>query len=54
MRLLFAFVGSVVLTGAGAFIFIARERLRAVGVALTGLGVLLLVAALISAANYNT
>jgi hypothetical protein len=51
--LLFAVVGSVVLTVAGALVFIASDQLRAVGVALTGLGVLLLALALYSAANYN-
>jgi hypothetical protein len=48
------FIGAVVLTGAGGWAFIHRQgEGRAVAIGLVGLGVLLLVAALISAANYT-
>jgi hypothetical protein len=46
-----AFVGSVALIGAGGLTFIAPGPLRPAGAALVGLGVLLLVVALISAAS---
>jgi hypothetical protein len=48
-----AFVGSVVLIGAGGLVFAAGGSLRPAGAALIGLGVLLLVLAVISAANFN-
>jgi hypothetical protein len=67
VRLLFAFVGSVVLIGAGGVAFVAGGHrptganassaiyrwLRGGGVTSLVLGVLLLVLALIAAANYN-
>jgi hypothetical protein len=61
LRLLFAFIGSVVLTGAGASAFAgalrfpnAKRWLPYLGTVLGVLGVLLLVLALYSAANYGT
>jgi len=48
-----AFIGSVALIGAGGVAFIAGTSLRPAGAALVGLGVLLLVLAVISAASFN-
>jgi len=54
VTLLFAFAASVVLAGVGGVVFpAAHKQFRAAGVALIGLGVLLLALALISAANFN-
>ena len=60
MPLVVGFLGSVVLIGVGGVVFVARDKLplggvalRLGGVAMIGLGVLLLAFALISAANYN-
>jgi hypothetical protein len=47
------FIGAVVLTGAGSWAFIHRQgEGRAVAIGLVGLGVLLLVVAVVSAADY--
>jgi hypothetical protein len=58
VRLLFAFIGSVVLTGGGAVAFVltpnGHRGLHYGAVVLSLLGVLLLVLALIAAANYGT
>jgi hypothetical protein len=48
-----AFVGSVALIGAGGLILATGGSIRPAGAALVGLGVLLLVLAVISAASYN-
>jgi len=48
-----AFVASIVLIALGGVGLFAPDRFRGGGVALIGLGVLLLILALVSAASYN-
>jgi hypothetical protein len=47
------FVASAVLIAVGGVGLFAPDRFRGAGVALIGLGVLLLILALVSTANYN-
>ncbi len=60
MPLVVGVLGSIVLIGLGGVIFVAHDKLQASrvklrvgGVAMIGLGVLLLVFAVISTLNYN-
>ncbi|HEY2180094.1 MAG TPA: hypothetical protein VGH09_00300 [Solirubrobacteraceae bacterium] len=54
MGLLDTFVVSFGLIAAGGFLFLGYRDLRAAGAALVGLGTLLLIIAVIEAANFNS